>query len=298
MTLWNESMQLTQPQPFGILFIAPECARVLRQGNWGRGYLLVMRSWRYTSTCSKCDGSGSELQSWQENAIHDFMMELFEMIPLTFWDLGRKGIWQSLIQCINLLQPFSVNASVESKSLFAQAGKESKRLRSLRSRPDAHFEAHQAGQALPSSLQKWYVHNVSNVSHDSSILWGNSCDKYDILYSLYTIDYIHYIICRSRYWIWIASTSSHLQRGSGFVQNGENKEYMEYENDCIIMRYIYIYIQHVQSCPKQHLGLENGFLVQEFWSEGSRIRSHSPPFQACQLHDKAWTACVCLLHIK
>ena len=52
-------------------FIAPECARVLRQGNWGRGYLLVMRSWRYTSTCSKCDGPGSELQSWQDNAIHD-----------------------------------------------------------------------------------------------------------------------------------------------------------------------------------------------------------------------------------
>ena len=62
--------------------------------------------------------------------------------------------------------------------------------------------------------------------------------------------------------------------------------------------YIYTYIQHVQSCPKQHLVLEIGFLVQEFRSEGSTIRSHSPPFQACQLHDKAWTACVCLLHIK
>ena len=93
MTLWNESMQLTQPQPFGILVIAPECARVLRQGNWGRGCLLVMRSWRYTSTCSKCDGPGSELQSWQDNAIHDVKMELLEMIPLTFRDLGWKGIW-------------------------------------------------------------------------------------------------------------------------------------------------------------------------------------------------------------
>ena len=168
------------------------------------------------------------------------MMELFAMIPLTFWDLGRKRnlaephtMFRSTSTISQWMPQLNQNHCPGRKGIKAVAQPSVTSGRPLRSssRGTCHL--------LPSSLQKWYVHNVwKKVSHDSSILWGNSCDKYDISYSLYTIDYSLYYKYADQD---IKFELRRPQATSKEVQDlfrrrdGENKDYTEYENDCIIM---------------------------------------------------------------
>lgn len=159
---------------------------------------LSVRSWRYTSTCSKCDGPGSRLQSGQDKATHDFMMELFEMIPLTFWDLGRKGIWQSLIQCFNLLQPFCQCLSWI-KIIVCPGRKGIKAVAQPSVTSGRPLESSSNGTCLktwyynvlvlPSSPQKWCIYMIQ--AFYERIVATNT-NKYDIRYIICIICIILY----------------------------------------------------------------------------------------------------------